>query len=454
VTNLSSSQKHLGEIYGAALAAVDPCRAVRDSLRLAGGDLHVAGESYPLDGCTRILVVGAGKATARMALAVEEVLGNRISAGLVVVKQGHTVPLARVEQVEAAHPIPDRAGEDGARRILEMLRGADEHTLAICLLSGGASALLVAPAEGVTLRDKQETTALLLNAGAPIHELNAVRKHLSAVKGGRLAQAAYPARVATLILSDVIGDRLDVIASGPTAPDGSTFADAWAVVGKYGLREKIPTRVADYLRDGMAGTVPETLKELDPSMLRTRNVIIGGIGQALAAAEAQARRGGFTAKTLTAELQGEARVAAHSLAQAAIEAQAGLRPGERLCLLFGGETTVTVRGAGKGGRNQELALAFALEIEGRQGITLLSAGTDGSDGPTDAAGALVDGGLAARARRLGIDPARYLDDNDSYGFFQRYDALSGEACHFKTGPTGTNVMDLQIILLESSEEVR
>lgn len=432
--------------------AVDPYRAVRDSLGLVDNSLHVAGETYPLDGYTRILVVGAGKATARMALAVEEVLAARISAGLIVVKQGHAVPLARIEQVEAAHPIPDRAGEEGTRRILEMLRGADDKTLAICLLSGGASALLVAPAEGVTLRDKQETTALLLNAGAPIHELNAVRKHLSAVKGGRLAQAAYPARIATLILSDVIGDRLDVIASGPTAPDGSTFGDAWAVIEKYGLREKVLARVADYLLRGIAGLSPETLKEADPSMLRTRNVIVGGINQALAAAEARARHLGFRVKTLTAELQGEARAAAHSLAQAAIEAQAGLGPGGQLCLLAGGETTVTVRGAGKGGRNQELALAFALEIEGRAGIRLLSAGTDGSDGPTDAAGALVDGGLAERARRLGIDPARYLDDNDSYGFFQRYDAVTGKACHLKTGPTGTNVMDLQVVLLESARE--
>jgi len=448
---LSDYSKNLTEIFAAALAAVDPYRAVVDSLRREDDRLHVAGNSYDLGAFERIVVVGAGKATARMALAIEEVLGARIAAGLIVVKDGHTARLGMIEQVEASHPIPNQAGEDGSRRILEMVRDADDKTLVICLLSGGASALLVAPAEGVTLRDKQETTSLLLNAGAPIGELNAVRKHLSAVKGGRLAQAAYPAQVVTLILSDVIGDRLDVIASGPTAPDGTTFADAWAIISKYGLQGKIPSRVADYLQRGIAGTAPETLKEADPSMLRTRNVIVGGIRQALAAAEAKAWQLGFAAKTVTSEQQGEARAAARLLAQTALAAQAGLQPKERSCLLFGGETTVTVTGDGKGGRNQELALAFALEINGREGIYLLSAGSDGSDGPTDAAGAMVDGRLAAHARRLGVDPVRYLENNDSYEFFQRYDTLSGEFSHFKTGPTGTNVMDIQIVLLKPAE---
>lgn len=445
---LSDYSKNLTEIFGAALAAVDSYRAVANSLTREDNRLHVAGNSYDLGAFERIVVVGAGKATARMALAIEEVLGARLAAGLIVVKDDHTARLGMIEQVEASHPIPNQAGEEGSRRILEMVRDADDKTLVICLLSGGASALLVAPAEGVTLRDKQEMTALLLNAGAPIGDLNTVRKHLSAVKGGRLAQAAYPARVVTLILSDVIGNRLDVIASGPTAPDGTTFTDAWTVIEKYGLKEKIPTRVAAYLQRGIAGTAPETLKEADPSMLLTRNVIVGSIEQALAAAEAQARQIGFAARTLTTGLQGEARAAARRLAQTAIEAQAGLRSNDRACLLFGGETTVTVKGSGKGGRNQELALAFALEIDGREGICLLSAGTDGSDGPTDAAGGMVDGKLAARARGLGIDPIRCLNDNDSYEFFRRYDTLSEENSHFKTGPTGTNVMDIQIVLLE------
>jgi glycerate 2-kinase len=438
----------LPKIFGAAIAAVDPYQAVLNAAKLEHDSLTVADAAYELEDFSRIVVVGAGKATARMALAIETLLGERISTGLIVVKEGHTARLGRVGQVEASHPVPNEAGVEGAQRILEMVRAADERTLVICLLSGGASALLVAPVAGVTLQDKQEVTALLLKAGATIGELNAVRKHLSAVKGGRLAQAAYPARMVTMILSDVIGDRLDVIASGPTAPDSSSFDYAWSVIEKYGLEEKIPVRVMNYLQRGVNGLEPETVKDGAPCLLGTRNVIVGGISRALAAAQEKSRQLGFAAEIVSAELQGEARDAARFLAHTARLAQAGLKTGERRCLLFGGETTVTVRGTGKGGRNQELALAFALEIAGQEGIALLSAGTDGGDGPTDAAGALVDGNTAARARRLEIEPAAFLADNDSYGFFQLLDALSGGSSHFITGPTGTNVMDLQIILLE------
>lgn len=435
-------------IFHAALAAVDPYQAVLNATKLENFCLTVADATYQLEAFSRIVVVGAGKATARMALAVESVLGERISAGLIVVKEGHTAPLGRVRQIEASHPVPNEAGVEGAQRVLEMVRAADERTLVICLLSGGASALLVAPAEGVTLQDKQEVTALLLKAGATISELNAVRKHLSAVKGGRLAQAAYPAQMVTMILSDVIGDRLDVIASGPTAPDGSSFGDAWAVIDKYALKEKIPLHVRDYLQRGINGLAPETVKDGAPCLSSTRIVIVGGISQALAAAAEKSRQLGIAARIITSGLQGEARDAARLLAHTTRMTLAGMQAGERRCLLFGGETTVTVRGKGKGGRNQELALAFALEIARQSGISLLSAGTDGGDGPTDAAGALVDGNTAERARRLGMEPAAYLEDNDSYGFFQQLDALSGERSHFMTGPTGTNVMDLQIILLE------
>jgi hydroxypyruvate reductase len=443
-----NSAGQLVEIFNAALAAVDPYRAVLGFVNVTRNSLHAGDASYELDAYERIIVVGAGKATARMAQAVESLLGKRIATGLIVVKEGHTAPLGIIEQVEAAHPVPDEAGEAGTKRILEMMRAADEKTLVICLLSGGGSALLVAPAEGVTLQDKQDATSLLLNAGASIDELNAVRKHLSAVKGGRLAQAAYPAQVVTLLLSDVIGDRLDVIASGPTAPDDSTFADARSVIAKYRLEEKMPSRVSDYLKRGVNGQVAESVKAGDRCLDHTRNVIVGAIGLALEAAAEEARQLRMPAIIIGTELQGEARVAARFLAQAARTTLAELRAGEPCCLLSGGETTVVVRGAGKGGRNQELALAFALEIEGLEGVSLLSAGTDGNDGPTDAAGALVDGQTAARARGLGIDPALYLENNDSYSFFQRFDDLSGEYSHFITGPTGTNVMDMQLLLLE------
>ncbi len=446
-----TSASVLTHIFSAALAAVDPFQAVLNAAKLENGCLTVAGAAYELESFRRIVVVGAGKGAARMALAIEALLEKRISTGLIIVKEGHAASLDRVEQIEASHPVPNEAGAKGAQRILDMVQAADERTLVICLLSGGASALLVAPVAGVTLQDKQEVTALLLKAGAAIGELNAVRKHLSAVKGGRLAQAAYPAQMVTMILSDVIGDRLDVIASGPTAPDGSSFDYAWSVIEKYGLKEKIPVRVVDYLQRGINGLASETVKDGDPCLRGTRNVIVGGISQALAAAQEKSRQLGLAVEIVTAELQGEARDAARFLAHTARMTYAGLQAGERRCLLFGGETTVTVRGTGKGGRNQELALAFALEIAGQEGISLLSAGTDGGDGPTDAAGALVDGGTAARARRLGMEPAAYLDNNDSYGFFQQLDTLSGGRSHFMTGPTGTNVMDLQIILLEKSD---
>jgi glycerate-2-kinase len=332
--------------------------------------------------------------------------------------------------------------------MMDLVRSADERALVLCLFSGGASALLVAPAEGLTLRDKQDVTTLLLKAGASIDELNAVRKHLSAVKGGRFAKAACPAQIVALILSDVIGDRLDVIASGPTARDMTTYAEALAVIGKYGLVEKIPFSVKALLERGIDGQEPETIKSGDICLHKTRNVIIGGIGHALAAAKDKARQLGFVADIITEELQGEAREAARFLARAAQKTRDELNPGERRCLLAGGETTVTVRGNGKGGRNQELALAFALEMAGTPGVTLLSAGTDGTDGPTEAAGAVVDGDTVRRATEHGLLPGDYLAKNDSYEFLSRYDALTGEHAHIITGPTGTNVMDIQIILIE------
>lgn len=447
-------RQNLVDIFNTALAAVDPCNAVLKALRVEQNQLHVAGATYDLPHFQRIIVVGAGKATARMALAVEALFGRRISAGVIVVKDGHTAPLKFIEQVEAAHPVPNQAGIAGTQRVLEMVRGADEKTLVICLISGGASALLVAPIEGVTLQDKQETTRLLLNAGATINELNAVRKHLSAVKGGRLAQAAFPAQLVTLIVSDVIGDPLDVIASGPTSPDNSTFTEAWAVIAKFGLQEKLPPRVADYLQRGSAAQLPETVKQNDPCLTGTRNVIVASIRQALAAAQQAAAQLGFVTKIISDKLHGEASDAAHFLVQSAHAEMTDMNPNEQRCLLCGGETTVTVRGTGMGGRNQELALAFALEIEGEQGVALLSAGTDGTDGPNDAAGALVDGGTAPRARSLGIDPRSYLDNNDSYTFFQYFDAATGAQRHLKTGPTGTNVMDIQIVLLNKSAHPR
>lgn len=438
----------LVEIYRAALAAVDPYNAVIRAVRVENNKLAAGGSVYDLNHLDRIIIVGAGKATAAMAAAVEDVFGDKIDQGLIIVKYGHTGKLTTIEQVEAAHPVPDEAGVQGTQRVIEIVRRADEKTLVVCLLSGGGSSLLVAPLHGVTLEDKQRTTDLLLKAGATIDELNTVRKHLSAVKGGRLARIAHPATVVSLILSDVIGDRLDVIASGPTASDSSTFSDAAVVIEKYRLTPAIPSRVTSLIERGKAGHEPETVKSGDACFLRTRNVIVGSNAQALAAAQEKATALGWKPEVVTAELQGEAREAARLLARKALETRAKMKPGERCCLLYGGETTVVVRGAGVGGRNQELALAFALDIAGMSGITLLSAATDGTDGPTNAAGAVVDGNCVKKARERGIHPEAYLCNNDSYTFFQRLDSHSREKHHVITGPTGTNVMDIQIILIE------
>lgn len=442
--------QYLKAIFNAALTAVDPYNAVLKAVQVERDCLQVDGAQYDLAAFDRIIVVGAGKATARMALAIESLFGAKIAAGLIVVKEGHTVPLSVIEQVESTHPVPGTAGAEATARILDMARTADERTLCICLISGGASALLVAPAAGITLYDKQETTRTLLNAGASINELNAVRKHLSRVKGGLLAQAVYPAQVVTLILSDVIGDALDVIASGPTAPDNSTFTDAWAVIEKFGLQEKLPPQVLDYLLRGIACQVAETVKGNDPCLDKTHNVIIASLHEAMIAAQKKAEQLDLDATVISETLQGEARDAARFLVQAAKDELAVMQANEWRCLLCGGETTVTVHGTGTGGRNQELALAFALEVDGVQGVTLLSAGTDGTDGPNDAAGALVDGSTASRARSLGIAPITYLANNDSYNFFQSFDAATSGHSHFKTGATGTNVMDMQIVLLSKA----
>lgn len=434
-------------IFQAALAAADPFPAVQKNLVLQGNRLRAGEHIFDLDDFDRILVAGAGKAAAGMGLAVEAVLGGRISAGMLVLPEGAGAQFRHITCGTGGHPLPDEGSRRASGKVLELLAGADEKTLVLFLVSGGASALLASPAPGVTLADKNAVTSLLLGCGAAIGELNAVRKHLSAVKGGRLAAAAFPAAQLTLAVSDVIGDRPDVMGSGPTVADSTTFADALAVIGKYGLRDRVPVRARQFLERGLAGGESETLKQDDPRLARSLFVVIGNNASALAGAQAKANAMGWRSEISAAPVQGEARGAARSLAAAALKTQAGLRPGEKLCLLSGGETTVSVLGRGRGGRNQELALAMALEIAGRQGIELLSAGSDGVDGPTDAAGAVVDGTTMAAAAALGLDAGTYLENNDSYSFFSELDRRGGGKSLLKTGPTGTNVMDLQVILL-------
>jgi glycerate 2-kinase len=437
---VSSSDKRemIDGIFGAALGSVDPYYLVKahtDELR----------SLFQKNGYRRLVVTGFGKASCPMAKALDESLSDIIDVAFVITKYDHCEGYVfdRMKVREAGHPIPDESGVKATREIVNVLRAADERSLVVCLISGGGSALLVSPYEGLTLAHKQQVTGLLLRAGADIYELNTVRKHLSSVKGGRLAEIAYPARVISLIVSDVMGDRLDVIASGPTAPDDTTYEDSLRIVEKYGLADEIPSQVLKLLSKGQEGLIPETPEGSSHVFERVENLIIGNNMKALNSARDKAESLGFHAEIFSSSISGEAREVGKEMARRAINMMKEQSAGTKYCIISGGETTVTVRGNGLGGRNTELALSFAMEIDGIEGVTLLSAGTDGTDGPTDAAGAIVDGKTAERARAAGLDPGEYLDNNDSYDFFRKIDAL------YITGPTGTNVMDVQIIILET-----
>ncbi|MBL8228587.1 MAG: glycerate kinase [Bryobacterales bacterium] len=429
-------------ILKASLAAADPIEAVARHVRLAG-DVLTAGKSrYSLKRFDRIFVVGAGKASAAMAVPVERMLGRRITGGLINVKYGHTARLKRIALQECGHPVPDEAGVEGARRIAEIVSAAGEKDLVLCLISGGGSALMPAPAAGITLAEKQETTKLLLACGATIHEINAVRKHISTLKGGQLARLAYPATTIAIILSDVIGDNLDVIGSGPASADASTFDGSLAILRKYGITERVPAAVRARLESGVAGGIPETPKAGSGELSRTQNLIVGSNRLAVDAARAQARQLGYRPVVLSTSIQGETREIASMHAAIAREIAESGQPAKRpACVISGGETTVTLRGQGKGGRNQEFALASAIEISGLADIVMLSAGTDGTDGPTDAAGAICDGETLARAQAMGLNAADHLARNDSYSFFDPLGDL------IRTGPTNTNVMDVRLILV-------
>ncbi len=497
--NPSPMREQLMTIFRAGLAAADPAAAVHRHLRRDGERLRAGGWEIDLAKIRRVILVGAGKASARMGAAVEEILGDRVGRGWINVKasappcagpcegslspsqgssprgkpceglnepsQGFSHPAPqRVPIHEAGHPVPDEAGVAGARRIAELLQQAGPDDLVIFCISGGGSALLPLPAEGLTLADKQRVTQSLLRCGAKIQEINVVRKHLSGIKGGQAARLAAPARVLSLILSDVIGDPLDIIASGPTAPDSSTFAQALEIVSRYGIEKELPPNVLARLRDGAAGRIRETPKPGDPLFDRVENLIIANNAASVAACAECARGLGYAPRILSAATEGEARDVAREqakLARAMLGEEKGSDtfsaaqkrsqtpfPGPALsairapaCLISGGETTVTLRGRGRGGRNQEFALAAAMAIEGAQGIAFLAAGTDGTDGPTDAAGAFADGETLRLAREKGRRAADCLAANDSYRFF---DAVGGLV---KTGPTGTNVMDLYLWLI-------
>jgi len=418
-------------IFDAALAAGD----VRPLVSRALADI-----APPDRG--RVLVVGAGKASGAMAAAVEEAWGDRITDGLIAVKDGYLARTRRVRLVEAGHPVPDERGAQAAREIRALVESAVGDDLVLVLVSGGGSALTPAPAPPITLADKQAMTRLLLTAGATINQLNAVRKHCSLLKGGQLARAAAPARVEALLLSDVVGDPLDVIASGPTTPDVSTFAEALDILDSLALRDRAPRAVVERLEQGARGAVPETPKPGDPLFARVRNTVIGNNALVVDAAASRARRLSLAPQILTRAFEGEAREAAGRFVELARLIQAGRGPVQApACVIAGGETTVTVRGRGVGGRCQEFALAAALAMEEMKGAVILAAGTDGTDGPTEAAGAVSDGASATRARAQGLDPAARLADNDSNPVFDRLGDL------VVTGPTNTNLLDLYLLVV-------
>jgi hydroxypyruvate reductase len=430
-------------IFWAGIDAVDSKNSVAKFLSKKDSLLTIDDSSYDLMDYENVYVIGAGKASAAMAQAVEEILGERIKAGVINVKYDHALPLDFITLNEVGHPVPDAAGLKGTQQIVELLEKTGEKDMVLCLISGGGSALLPFPAEGITLDEKRELTQILLDIGANIHEMNILRKHVSRVKGGKLARLAYPATLVTLILSDVVGDDLDSIASGPTVPDRSTYADCLRILEKYSVQDNVPRAVINYIKRGSKGDMAETPKVNDPAFVKTQNVIVASNSLALQAAKHKADELGYNSLVLSSSIEGETRDVAldhMGIAKKILRADQPLvRPA---CVISGGETTVTIRGKGKGGRNQEFVLAAAIAIDGLENVAVLSGGTDGTDGPTDAAGAFADGSTINRAKHLGLDAKEYLRNNDSYSFFDPVGDL------FKTGPTFTNVMDLRLVLVD------
>ena len=431
------------QIFRAGVNSVLPDKLISGAVFINGNILHIANREFSLEQISDIWVIGAGKAAAIMASEIEKILGNKVSGGHVIVKYGHLVKLKKIKVSEAGHPVPDENSFAASKSVLKIAQQAGKHDLVICLLSGGGSALLCDVPEGLLPDDISQINDLLVRSGATIGEINAVRKHLSDIKGGNLARAIYPAQSVSLILSDVIGDNIDVIASGPTAPDPTTYIDAVEIIDKYGIRELVAKRIIDFLNAGTIRQKPETPKPEDIVFSKTSNIIIGNNRIALENARLKAAEFNIKSVIIDDRLQGDVVSVAERLVKTALVFQSDALEQKPVCLLFGGETTVKVTGNGKGGRNQHLALLCAKLLLGKRGITVLCAGTDGTDGDTDVAGAVVDTETIKSALLKGIDAETYLSDFNSYNFFKN---SSG---HIITKPTLTNVMDLIIIIVHS-----
>jgi hydroxypyruvate reductase len=446
-TNTLTQHPHaqpVADILSAAIAAVDPRHAVRQAIQRSAKQLIIGGTAYDRNAIRRIHVIGAGKAARTMLEGVMDVLGDDLHGGCVIAKHAASPndQIGPVRILAGNHPIPGEKSVQAARAMLDSLPDHHPDDLVLCLISGGGSALMTAPRPGVALADLQALTHALLACGATINEINTLRKHLDIVKGGGLARQAAPAALVCLILSDVVGSPLDVIASGPAVPDPSTFADCQQIIQRYRLEANLPPAIRQTIQAGLAGEIAETLKPGDAAFTRTQNLLVGSNYQAAQAGLAAAQQAGFHTLLLTTYLQGEARQAGQWLAGIARQVAESGHPIPRpACIAIGGETTVTLHGTGRGGRNQELALAAADELAGLSNCLLATFATDGEDGPTDAAGAFVSGETSARAQALGLPPAQFLRNNDSYSFF----ATLGDL--FQPGPTGTNVNDLAFLWL-------
>lgn len=445
---LKKMRSEAEEIFRHCLRAVDPFEAVKSFIHVEADRLIPGTKGHPktelnLTEFDRISLVGAGKATAPMARAIEDLLGERIQKGIINVKYGFTEDLAFTEVIEAGHPVPDENGEKGTQKILDLLYGADEKDLIFSVISGGGSALLPHPGENMTLSEKQEITRQLLACGASIDEINAVRKHIASSKGGQMARAAFPATIVNLMLSDVVGDKMDVIASGPFVPDSSTFKDVEAIFRKYDL-EDVPASIREHLKAGLEGRIPETPKEGDAIFDRVFNFIVGSNIMALETASEKAKELGYETLILSSMVEGETREVAlvhTAIAKEIVKTSRPIPP--PACIISGGETTVTIRGDGLGGRNQEFGLAASLDLVGLPPrVIVLCGGTDGNDGPTDAAGAVVDPFTVTRGREAGMEAADYLKNNDAYHFLGKTQDL------LITGPTNTNVMDVRLVLVK------
>jgi glycerate 2-kinase len=442
--------KDIMAIFSRAVERVDPYKMITQNMSLEEDTLiiHYNGKTIreDLKDYKRIVVLGIGKASSKMGKAIEDILGNKISVGSVITKYGHGEQLDIINVMEAAHPIPDENSLKGSDILYKLAQGADEKTLIINLISGGGSALFSLPAEGVGLEDVQDMTKVLLDSGADIKEINCIRKHISRVKGGHFARISYPAKMINIILSDVIGDRLDTIASGITVADDTTFAQAQTIIEKYHIQDKMPPSIVKLIQSGLEGEIPETPKKGDPVFNNVANILLGNNAAACRAARDYGASLGYNAYFITSSLTGEAKEIAKFFTALAKDVDQNTSDFKKPALIVaGGETTVTIKGSGKGGRNQEMALAFLIDLieslEDFSNIYFLSGGTDGNDGPTDSAGAFVSYEIKGKIDRIGLHPSEFLENNDAYHFFERLGGL------LMTGPTNTNVCDVQLIIV-------